>query len=71
LSDKDDGLSFYRFFAGKFSNWMTSSGVALLEYGGNGQTPEMKNIFSAYEHRVVKDYQQDDRVFIVNVKKEA
>lgn len=71
LSDKDDGLSFYRFFAGKFLNWMTPAGVALLEYGGNGQTPEMKKIFSAYEHRVIKDYQQDDRVFVVNVKKEA
>lgn len=71
LSDKDDGLSFYRLFAKKFSNWMTNKGVALLEYGGNPQTPEMKNIFSAYEQQVIKDYQKDDRVFIVKAKKEA
>ena len=71
LSDTDDGLSFYRFFAGKFTNWITNNGVALLEYGGNAQTRDMKKLFSAYEHRVIKDYQQDDRVFIVKVKKEA
>jgi len=71
LSDKDDGLTFYRFFAKNFSNWMTNNGVALLEYGGNRQTPEMKNIFSAYEQTVIKDYQKDDRVFIVKMKKEA
>ncbi|RKY56442.1 MAG: peptide chain release factor N(5)-glutamine methyltransferase [Candidatus Neomarinimicrobiota bacterium] len=71
LSDKDNGLSFYRFFAEMFTNWMSPKGVALLEYGGNGQTLEMKKIFSAYEHRVIKDYQQDDRVFVVNMKAEA
>jgi len=71
LSDKDDGLTFYRFFAKNFSNWMTNNGTALLEYGGNVQTLEMKNIFSAYEQTVIKDYQKDDRVFIVKVKEEA
>jgi len=54
-----------------FTKWMSPKGVALLEYGGNGQTLEMKKIFSAYEHRVIKDYQQDDRVFVVNMKAEA
>ncbi len=71
LSDKDDGLSFYRFFAEKFTNWMIHHGVALLEYGGNAQTPDMKTIFSAYDQRVIKDYQQDDRVFVLSMKKEA
>ena len=71
LSDKDDGLSFYRYFAEKFANWMLPKGIALLEYGGNGQTLEMKNIFSTYEHRVIKDYQQDDRVLVLNMIKEV
>ena len=68
LSDKEDGLTFYRYFADKFSHWMKRNGVALLEYGGNVQTQEMKTIFAEYEQKIVKDFQQDDRVIIVNVK---
>lgn len=65
LSDQDDGLSFYRFFAERFSQWMGDGAIALLEYGGNAQTPGLKDIFSAFDTRIVKDFQQDDRVIIV------
>jgi release factor glutamine methyltransferase len=68
LSDQEDGLTFYRYFADKFSAWMNPNGIALLEYGGNGQTQDMKAIFAAYEQKIVKDFQQDDRVIIVKVK---
>ncbi|MEA2076997.1 MAG: peptide chain release factor N(5)-glutamine methyltransferase [Candidatus Marinimicrobia bacterium] len=68
LSDKDDGLSFYRYFAVTFPKWLSTAGVALLEYGGNAQTASLKNIFSKYEQTIVKDFQQDDRVIIVKAK---
>ncbi len=68
LSDNDDGLSFYRFFAAKFSEWMENKAYALLEYGGNHQTAELKNIFSNFAQKIVKDYQQDDRVIMLKEK---
>ena len=71
LSDRDDGLSFYRFFAGKFPDWLDKKGTALLEYGGNAQTPAIRKIFKDFDLSIVKDYQQDDRVVVLKEKKEA
>ena len=65
LSDAEDGLAFYRRFAERFPEWLVKKGAALLEYGGNAQTPALKKIFSAFEQKVVKDYQQDDRVLVL------
>ncbi len=68
LSDREDGLNFYRYFAKNFPQWMTPGGTALLEYGGNAQTQAIKTIFTAYDQQIIKDYQQDDRVIIVKAK---
>ncbi len=68
LSDKDDGLNFYRFFAKKFASWMDIKAYALLEYGGNHQTAELRTIFSDFSQKIVKDYQNDDRVIILKSK---
>lgn len=68
LTDSDDGLSFYRYFAKNFSSWMEKNAIALLEYGGNEQTLALKNIFSDFSSTVIKDYQQDDRVIILKAK---
>lgn len=71
LSDSDDGLSFYRFFAENFTSWMMPKAYALLEYGGNHQTAELKTIFSKFSNKIVKDFQNDDRVILLKAKKEV
>ncbi len=71
LSDKQDGLAFYRFFRKQFSVWLKDEGVALLEYGGNDQTAELKSIFSDFSQTIIKDYQQDDRVILLRKKLSA
>lgn len=68
LSDNGSGLSFYRFFAKKFTSWMDKNGYALLEYGGNHQTAELQTIFSDFSQRIVKDFQGDDRVIMLKSK---
>ncbi|MBN2780514.1 MAG: peptide chain release factor N(5)-glutamine methyltransferase [Candidatus Marinimicrobia bacterium] len=71
LSDEGDGLSFYRLFAEKFPEWLKEDGSALLEFGGAAQTSALTEIFSAYERRIVRDYQQDDRVLVLRKKQAA
>lgn len=69
LSDNADGLEFYRFFAELFPDWLQSAGFALLEFGGNAQSPAMQEIFSEFETDIIKDYQGDDRVILIRNKK--
>lgn len=71
LSDKEDGLSFYRFFAKSLPQWMEHGAPALLEYGGNAQTSALNTIFTDFSRSIIKDYQQDDRLMIIKVKKDA
>ena len=68
LSDTDDGLSFYRFFAERFRKLMAPGAVAVLEYGGNHQSKALTEIFADYERQIIKDYQKDDRVIILKAK---
>jgi len=70
LSDTDDGLSFYRYFAESFPKLMAKNAVALLEFGGNHQTEALKNIFAGFSHRIIKDYQNDDRVIILKKRED-
>jgi len=65
LSDKGDGLGFYRRFAELFSGCLTEQGAAVLEIGGNHQSDMIRAIFEAYNVEIRKDYQQDDRIAIV------
>lgn len=66
LTDDNDGLSFYKFFAKIFHNWLKSDGWAALEIG-NGQAIILKEIFQKYTNvKFIKDYQKDDRVLVFN-----
>ena len=68
LTDTVDGLGFYRYFSEIFSTLMSKDGVALLEFGGNHQSAAIKEIFAGFKQKIVKDYQQDDRVILLKVK---
>jgi release factor glutamine methyltransferase len=62
LTDREDGLRFYRFFSQRFQHWLAPGGMAVLEFGGPGQTDSIKELFKDFDHVVVrKDYQNDDR----------
>ncbi|MDA3871138.1 MAG: peptide chain release factor N(5)-glutamine methyltransferase [Candidatus Marinimicrobia bacterium] len=66
LTDNSDGLSFYRYFAKIFHNWLKSNGWTALEIG-NGQAIRLKEIFQKYTNvKFIKDYQRDDRVLVFN-----
>jgi release factor glutamine methyltransferase len=66
LSDTGDGLGFYRLFADRFETWLAPAGAAILEFGGNAQTDALQEIFRSYDRRIVKDYQNDDRVLVLH-----
>jgi release factor glutamine methyltransferase len=68
LTDTDDGLGFYRYFTQLFPKVMSEHAVALLEFGGNHQSSKLTEIFSDYSREIIKDYQQDDRVIILQAK---
>jgi len=68
LTDMDDGLGFYRYFATLFPKLMADGAIALLEFGGDHQRDALENIFADYRQTIVKDYQQDDRVIILKAK---
>ncbi len=64
LTDNNDGLEFYRYFAKKFTDWLTDDGWVALEIG-NDQRKDLEEIFKNYENlEFVKDYQKDDRVLM-------
>lgn len=66
LSDNDDGLKFYRYFAEKFSNWLKPNGWATLEID-SGQRNKLEEIFKNYDGlKFIKDYQKDDRVLMLD-----
>ncbi|MBW6458707.1 MAG: hypothetical protein K0B52_06050, partial [FCB group bacterium] len=66
LSDSGDGLGFYRLFSERFEQWLKPRGAAILEFGGNAQTETLEAIFKNYDQRIVKDYQNDDRVLVLH-----
>ena len=67
LTDKGDGLSFYRRFAQQFDNLLLHNGILMLEFGGNIQKNSLKQIFSDNDLKCefFKDLQKNFRVVIV------
>jgi len=63
LTDGEDGLSFYRFFASKFSTLLTLDGSFYLEIGWN-QADEVARIFETNNYRIelIKDWNNIDRI---------
>lgn len=62
LTDREDGLRFYRLFSQCFQQWLAPGGMAVLEFGGPAQTASLKELFKNFENVVIhQDYQKDDR----------
>ncbi len=63
-----DGLDFYRVIAREMKNYLAPNGVLLLEIGYN-QGEAVENIFKSVSKdvKVIKDYNNNDRVVIVKI----
>lgn len=63
LTDGEDGLSFYRFFASKFPTMLKPNGTFYLEIGWN-QANEVVRIFESNNYRVelIKDWNNIERI---------
>ncbi|MBO5910459.1 MAG: peptide chain release factor N(5)-glutamine methyltransferase [Clostridia bacterium] len=68
LDGGEDGLNFYREIANNVKSYLLDDGVLLLEIGYN-QGESVSNIFKdiAKDIKVVKDYNDNDRVVIVKI----
>ena len=67
LTDSMDGLSFYRTFAENGLKLMHKNSIMILEFGGNKQLLEIKNIFSNYNYKIDYDLQGDARIIILKL----
>ena len=70
LTDQNDGLTFYRRFSEMSLNCIKQNGWIILEVGLGGHPKKVKSIFieSGYsEVELIKDYNGDDRVLVVQV----
>ncbi len=62
LTDRQDGLAFYRRFAERFQDWLVPGGMAVLEFGGPVPRESLTEIFQSYQTlKIYPDYQKDDR----------
>ena len=68
LDGGSDGLDFYRQIANNIGNYLLDGGVLLLEIGYN-QGQSVSDLFKdiAKEVKVIKDYNNNDRVVIVKM----
>ena len=68
LDGGEDGLKFYRTIASNIKNYLLDDGVLLLEIGYN-QGQSVSELFKdiARDVKVIKDYNDNDRVVIVKV----
>jgi len=67
LDGGDDGLKFYKIIASEFEKYLNKDGTLLLEIGFN-QKNELLEIFSEFDVKVIKDFNNLDRVLIVKIK---
>ncbi len=67
LDGGDDGLKFYKIIASEFEKYLSKDGTLLLEIGFN-QKNELLEIFSEFDVKVIKDFNNLDRVLIVKIK---
>ena len=69
LTDKSDGLDFYRKFSDIMPHVIKKNGTAILEVGRGSHSDRVKEIFckSGYNNiDIVKDLNNDKRVFIIS-----
>ena len=69
LTDKSDGLDFYRKFSDIMPHVIKKNGTAILEVGRGSHSDRVKEIFSKSGYNnidIVKDLNKDKRVFIIS-----
>jgi len=69
LTDKSDGLDFYRKFSDIMPHVIKKNGTAILEVGRGSHPDRVKEIFSKSGYNnidIVKDLNKDKRVFIIS-----
>ena len=68
LTDKMDGLEFYRLFSNKFNNIIKDEGSLIVEVGNDSHPLKVKKLFEEAGHdkvEMIKDYNKDIRVLKV------
>ena len=68
LTDKMDGLEFYRLFSNKFNNIIKDEGSLIVEVGNDNHPLKVKKLFEKAGHNkveMIKDYNKDIRVLKV------
>ena len=61
LDGGSDGLDFYRIIKDKYLNKLSCNGILLLEIG-NEQGNDIKELFSAFNTKIIKDIYGNDRI---------
>ena len=68
LTDKMDGLEFYRLFSTKLNNIIKDEGSLIVEVGNGDHHLKVKKLFEESGHdkvEMIKDYNKDVRVLKV------
>ena len=69
LTDYDDGLSFYKYFAEYGRDLLNPQGIMLFEFGGKHQAQKIKQLFSqaGYKHTLFNDLNNDPRFIFIRL----
>jgi len=70
LLAEEGGLRFYRHFADKSPDWLTTDGQIFIEIGGSHQSDSIQQIFNEHnwsDIKFIKDYNGQDRVLVARL----
>lgn len=67
LSGGADGLKYYKILAAECKKYLSDNGVLLMEQGAS-QGAELTTLFADFNIEIIKDYNNNDRIFIATVK---
>jgi len=69
LTDYNDGLSFYKYFAENGRDLLNPKGIMLFEFGGEYQSQKIKKLFSqaGYQHKLFNDLNNEPRFICIRL----
>jgi release factor glutamine methyltransferase len=69
LTDYDDGLSFYKYFAEHGRDLLNPNGTMLFEFGGEYQSQKITKLFSqaGYHYKLFNDLNNEPRFICVRL----
>ena len=69
LTDYNDGLSFYKYFAENGRDLLNPKGAMLFEFGGQHQSQKIQKLFSeaGYQHTLFNDLNNDPRFIFIRL----